>query len=199
MADPTRTQLWNLLGQYMGAAGEAGAQISRRNLELWTDVSESLRQGDYELEQAKADAVRVARTVAANSADLWRLATSSPGRERMAAPLPLIFLLFTPKDPDGAPPDGPWECVPPDGAWVRLPRDVPAGPPEARVEIDSGPDPDAIARMAATLTVEPQPGFGYYVGTRDAGALTPGAYAGGVYAADTGRPLAQLRVEVRRV
>ena len=112
----------------------------------------------------------------------------------MAAPLPLIFLLFTPKDPDGAPP---WDCIPPDGVWVRLPRDVPAAPPEARVELDSGPGADAIATMAQTLTVEPRAGFGHYVGTRDAGPLVPGAYSGGVYASDTGRPLAQLRVEVR--
>jgi hypothetical protein len=193
MADSTRTQLWNLLGQYMGAAGEAGAEISRRNLQLWNDVSESLRGGDYQLEQAKADALRVARAVAANSADLWRLATTNPGRERVAAPLPLAFLLFTPKDPDSAPP---WDCVPPDGAWVRLPRDVAAEPAQARIEIESGPD---VARMGDTLTVEPRAGFGYYIGTRDAGPLAPGAYAGGVYASDTGRPLAQLRVEVRRL
>lgn len=194
MADPTRTQLWNLLGQYMGAAGEAGAEITRRNLELWSDVSESLRQGDYQLEQARADALRVARTAAANSADLWRLATTSPGRERIAAPLPLIFLLFTPRDPDG---DGPWDCIPPDGAWVRLARE--ADPPEAQVVIDAGPGAEAIGRMGETLTVEPRAGFGYYVGTRDAGPLARGSYSGGVYASDTGRPLAQLHVEVRRL
>jgi hypothetical protein len=196
MSDSARSQLWNLLGKYMGAAGEAGAAISRRNLTLWSDVSQTLSQGDYQLEQARADALRVARTVAANSADLWRLVSTNPGREVVAGPLPLVFLLFTPKDPDGASPDGPWECVPPDGVWIRLPRE---DPPEARIAIDSGPGADALARMGETLTVEPRDGFGYYVGTRGTGPLTPGSYGGVVYAGDTGRPLAQLRVEVRLI
>jgi hypothetical protein len=186
---------WDMVGAWLGAAGQITESIGRRNLDVWTKVSAKLRAGGYGRDEFGSDAEEVAMTLMRNLQDLRSLATN-PQRRNVATPLPTVFLLFEPHgDREPTPPETRWTYIPPDGVWIPVAAD--ADPPaETRIALGGGPSREAADQVKACLVVEPPTARGYYVGAVEPGRLSEGTYHGVVYTIERLQPIAELRVLV---
>lgn len=175
---------WDRVGQFLQDSAAVGLSIAQRNQDLWTRVSTNLRSNQYKPESMTADAAAMMTTALDNLDDMWQLLTRPPERERVATPLPTVFLRFEETD-------GVWSN--PDPVWIRVPFwDRANLPRTADIHLD-GPK-GAVTKLASSLKAG-LVGNAYRLEVADARDLTPGVYVGIVALDD--RPLANLRIVVK--
>jgi hypothetical protein len=76
--DPDLARIWDRVGSAMGAAGELGDVIARRNLDLWNRVASNLSKATYTGDDLAADAARAVTTAMSNLRDAWTVVTFPP-------------------------------------------------------------------------------------------------------------------------
>jgi hypothetical protein len=188
MADQSDEQFsepmaWDRVGQFLQNSAAVGLAIAQRNQNLWMRVSKNLRGNQYKPESMTADAAAAMTAAMDNLEDVWQLLSRPPERERVAAPLPTVFLKFKKRGTNWDNPDPVWIRVP---SWVRanLPRTA-----EIHLDGDKAAAKKLSSSLRATLS-----GSSYKVEVANARGLTPGVYVGIVAIDD--RPLANLRIVV---
>jgi hypothetical protein len=192
-------QIWDRVGQFLEQGSVVGTRMANRNLVLWNQVSQHLRDGTYTADEVATDAVSALNLAMVNLNDLWSAVTRPPERERVAVPMPTAFLFFDRRDETSH--------VLVDPTLIRV--TVPEGlqlPPQAQIALSGGPggpaDPGEPGpaellrqRLVATLAdpgvyrldvISPEPEV----------ELVAGTYDGLVYITDPPWPLADLRVVV---
>jgi hypothetical protein len=174
---------WDRVGQFLQDSAAVGLSIAQRNQDLWTRVSNNLRGDQYKPESMTSDAAAAMSTALDNLDDMWQLLTRPPDRERVATPLPTVFLRFQQTD-------GVWNN--PDPVWIRVPFwDRANLPRTADIHLDGAKA--AVKKLSSALRAD-LVGNSYRLDVADAQNLTPGIYVGIVAVGD--RPLANLRIVV---
>jgi hypothetical protein len=180
---------WDRVGQVLGDMGSVTQSIWRRNLALWSDVSQHLRSDRYTADEMAADAARALAVAVHNAADIWSVLARMPESEQ-AAGLPTAFLYFTRRH------QGATTHIPPDPVVLRVPSGEADDLPD-RAEIGlNGPSQDGVAALRACLIARLQPPRAYLLEPHDVKRLVPGVYDGAIYLTEPPRLLADLRVIV---
>jgi hypothetical protein len=210
--EPSGNEAWDAYGAWLGHAGAIGQAISKRYLQVWSEVSSNLRAGPYTSEQAAADSRRMWEAGWANALDMGRLWTAVPEARAVADELPTAFVNFEfvafegtggftlpgpvhvamPKGLDKPPAQG-WVRFAGHQPWPKKPKRTPA----KTTEINPGEAPESvnatIANLEGAIHVDlTERADGYLVSlTQPRGYLVPGLYVGGVFL-NLGRGKAQL-------
>lgn len=182
---------WDRVGRFLEDVGSLTEGIWRRNLALWSDVSQHLHTEGYTADVMTTDAKRAMATALENADDIWSFWTRKRDRERVAAGLPTVFLFFPRRD------DAPTRHIPPDPVWIRGPfKQLEDLPEQAEIGLN-GPSDDGILALRRCLVARLQPERGYLLEPHDVKGLVPGVYHGAVYLAEPPCPLATLQVIVQ--
>jgi hypothetical protein len=193
--EPGPAQAWDRVGRWFEDMARVGEVVVKRNLKMWTTVSQNLRQRDkYGADEMARDAATVLGAMLDNLDDIWTSVTRPPEREEVAVNLPTVFLHYSLKPParHGDPPayalTGP--------AWIRVPLiDLDGLADTAAIYLE---DAAGVAPLRRRLTGTKVARKGYKIEDTDTGEeLTAGFYAGIVYVTDPVRPLASLRIVVQ--
>ncbi|HEX2375683.1 MAG TPA: hypothetical protein VHO93_17020 [Actinomycetota bacterium] len=181
---------WDRVGQLLGDMGTVTQNIWRRNLALWSDVSDHLRADTYTADVMATDAARALAVAFDNATDIWSALVRSPERERPVSGLATAFLYFERRD------RGSTTHIPPDPVVLRVPFvDVDDLPVQAEIGLH-GPSQDGALALRACLAARLQPPRTYLLEPHDVKELVPGIYDGAVYLTAPPRPLANLQVIV---
>ena len=182
---------WDRVGRFFEDLVRAGEAVSKRNLALWSSVSQNIRTNDYGADHLARDTAKALAAALDNVDDIWTTLTRTPQRDEVAGALPDVFVYFALKE--GA--------VRAHGlagpVWIDLPpQEVEDLPDRAEVSV-FGPE-DGITALEKRFRVTRVVPRGYKVEAvqLDGEQLTPGFYGGVVYLTDPVRPLASLRVVV---
>lgn len=89
---PPGVDAWDRLGQLMSQMNETGQSIAQRHLEVWTKISESLRDPNYGADHWARNNVRVAESMFQDMQTLMGLWTAPSDRRPAAGPIPTILL-----------------------------------------------------------------------------------------------------------
>lgn len=191
---PVEPMPWDRLGGFCEDLFTVTQSVARRNLDLWSSMSQNLRKEEYVADDMTTDMARAMSSALANVQDAWDLLIRFPERERVAATAPTAFLLFTQEGGGGA-----WRCE--DSVWMRLPTaTVENYPSRALVEL-TGSDQDAADALKACLATELGPSrqaYRLYVTDLKAhgAAFKRGVYSGSVYLRRPPCLIANLRIVV---
>ena len=187
---------WDRLGMFLGDLALAGKNMADRNLELWSSVSQNLRdERGYTANQFTNDAARAMATAMTNAQEAWESVVRPPERELVAFTLPTVLIVFTPR----AVGIDQLRYDPVEPVWMRVRGADPKCLPET-AEIDLRGDPLGVEQL--------RPRFRICVGkSRQAyrletsnpeTELKPGFYDGTVYITSPSvRPIADLRIIVK--
>ena len=163
----------------------AGETVSKRNLALWSSVSQNIRTKEYGADNLARDTAKALAAALDNFDDIWTTLTRTPQRDEVAGAMPGVFVYFALKE--GA--------VRAHGlagpVWIDLPpQEVEDLPDRAEVSV-FGPE-DGIGALEKRFRVTRVVPGGYKVEAvqLDGEQLTPGFYSGVVYLTDPVRPLA---------
>ncbi len=168
--------------------------MATRNMELWTGMSQNLREEKYTADNASTDAAKAMSAGLANFQDAMDLLIRFPERERVAATAPTAFLLFT-KVVTGS--TRQWSCD--DSVWMRLPSsNVEKYPSHPVIEL-TGPDNDVAVALKACLGTElGKSRQAYHLHVVDLPKhrkrLRAGVYSGSVYLDRPPTLIANLRI-----
>ncbi len=91
-SDPSTA--WDQVGSWMQNYGTFGMRMLDRNLKMWSEISNDLRDDKYTADSMARDFAKVMTTSMSTLDDAWRYATRPPAREQTARALPSAFLLF---------------------------------------------------------------------------------------------------------
>ena len=181
---------WDRVGQLLGDMGTVTQNIWRRNLALWSDVSDHLRADTYTADVMATDAARALAVAFDNATDIWSALVRLPERERPASGLATAFLYFERRD------RGSTTHIPPDPVVLLVPFvDVDDLPVQAEIGLH-GPSQDGALALRACLAARLRPPRAYLLEPHDVKELVPGIYDGAVYLTAPPRPLANLQVIV---
>jgi hypothetical protein len=185
---------WDRLGSFFGDMATVTATIANRNMELWMTPPRDA-DGGYGTAGMPADWSRWTEIAMRNTQDIWALWLGLSPRERVAYPVPTVYLeIESYVDEDG---DTRWIAF--DPVWIPVGwAAVERLPERAHVEL-SGQDAKSAQQLARRLRVRLGSGrMAYVLEGHDMRRLSPGAYAGMVFVDHPTRlPLAALRIVVR--
>lgn len=169
--------------------------MATRNMELWSSMSQNLRNEKYTADDASTDAAKAMSAGLANFQDAWDLLIRFPERERVAALAPTAFLLFQKTAVGNLEPK--WSCD--DSVWIRLPSStVEKYPSHPTIEL-TGPDASVAEALKGSLGTEiGKSRQAYRLFVQDVGKLaadlTPGVYSGAIYLERPPTLIANLRI-----
>jgi hypothetical protein len=193
---PPEPMPWDRLGMLLGDLALAGKNMADRNLELWSSVSQNLRdERGYTADRLTDDAARAMATAMINAQEAWESMVRPPERELVAFALPTVLLVFTPRPVD----KDKQRYDPVEPVWMRVRGADPKCLPKC-AEIALTGDPLGVEQLRGRLsTILGESRQAYLLQTSNLDdELTAGAYDGTVYVMDPSvRPIALLRVIVK--
>lgn len=201
-----QVKAWDRVGRAMGAAGEAGDSMARRNLDLWNSVAARLREGRYTRDHFTADVLRALDTAVENVRDVWA-ALRTPAGVLADASVPVRLMFFQPVAP--VPPEAgtdpataepweaePWQHAPTSNPDVPIPPSVRDGRPEVRVDV-VGDDGATAATLQNAITPAYAPGRDYMtLLAKSVTTVKTGLYWGVVYVDPEGSPMAVANISI---
>lgn len=184
---------WDRIGWMLEDMSSLAMEVSNRNRQLWSTVSENLRRdGGYTADALARDTALAMTAAVDNASDIWSFLTQAPQRESVATELPTAFLFICWAEDDQE------TFLTPDPLSIRVPGAVDTDLPD-RAEIGlNGPDEQKARAVRKCLRATRGPGLTYQLEAYDVHGLAPGTYDGLVYLTDPPRALANLRVVVER-
>jgi hypothetical protein len=191
---------WDRIGELMSRMNETGAVIAQRQVDVWNEISASLRDPDYGADAWARNNARVFGAMLDNLQDMAGLWTGATTGQPVAGVIPTVFLFLETDERDELAEDSL-----PDVPQIAAPRWISQLPARARISLSGGPDKDSSVRLRDAISVvrsEDDPGMYdvVYTAKNARVRLAQGGYVGLIYLRleRTEVPLADLRVVVRQ-
>lgn len=187
-----RSAAWDRIGMTLEDMNALQNNVTKRTLDLWNDVAQSVSSEKYGADAMAKDAARVMTAGMKNLDDFWTFLTRPTQREHVADVLPTAFLHVQWTEDAQSPISAEPVLIRVQGLKMdELPWHAEigvTGPVAAEAEKLRG-------RLKATL-VKGKPAYSLEMVGAGGEGLTPGTYGGLVYLPGTQRALADLRIVV---
>jgi hypothetical protein len=136
------------IGMFLEDMTVLAKSMAERNLQLWTTVSQHLRERPYTMDTLAEDAANGMEAAMSNIQDTWDFLQRAPERELVADRLPTAFLLIAVREDDHR------LYTPPVPVWLRVPRpNVRRLPDFAQIAL-TGDDPEGVTLLKAALRAQ---------------------------------------------
>lgn len=203
---------WDRIGRLMEQAAASSAELSKKNVALWGQVSSHLRAEKYTADAMADDSAKMMAAAMDNMATIWSLWTTPTRQNNVASVMPTAFLLFDRTGPVQhrlldpvrieVPPDVARGRTLPDTAKIALngTASVPSGQQVLPGDRTSAEGVGKLLKCIIARRDSPAPVYlletlNYEISKDDPG-LVPGVYDGLLYLIDPPLPLANIRILV---